>query len=301
MNVTRARKEILEALDDWTPGHFLARRVGRQYHPNVTDDLALLFKDGYVLRDQPNTPTAKHSAWRRTQKADKFLGVELARSTASFEHQVLDNMKTLSTQFGVDDDRSFRLKYWPDMLQSGIVTNIDLLKRIRAGSNPHKLFLNDHPHYFDNNNKGPLWLQHETNDTFIFDELDRDTEQGRSTVLTEQPTNHRQTWTNKIRAMKEFGQKKVWSTWYGCTAHFQRIVTVNDAAKQRILSIIEQEFTGKCKFIGVATWRDWGNHRLEHKGGERKYPPADGWAFTTPYERVGYEPYYLNKFHLMDR
>lgn len=300
MNVTRARKEILEALDDWTPGHFLARRVGRQFHPNVSDDLRPLLKAGYVLRDEPNTPTAKHSAWRRTEKADKLLEATVTRSTAGFEHQVLDNMHTLSIEFGVADNPAFRLKTFNDMLQAGIVENAELLKRIRTGGNPHKLFLNGHPHYYDNNNKGPLWLQHEKADTFIFKEIDRDTEQGRNSALTDKPTNRRQTWTNKIRAMKEFGQKKEWKTWYGCHAHFQCIVTVNEAAKELIKAIIKEEI-GDCKYIGVAAWRDWGNHKLEHKGGERKYPPADGWGFTVGYERVGYAPYHLNKFHLMDR
>jgi len=300
MHLTRAHKDILIALDDWTPGHFLARRVGRQFHPNVSDDLRELLKNGYVLRDQPNTTISKHSAWRRSEKADRELRIHVPHSTASFEHQVLDNMDTLSLQFGVDEDKEFELRYWPDMLKAGLVENKELLERIREGKNPHELTLNGRKHFYDNNNKGPLWLLHNDAQTFIFKEIDRDTEQGRSTEHSEKPTNRRQTWTHKIRAMREFAKTRVWKNWYGTTAHFQAITTVNDTAKRLILEIIKEEI-GACAYIGVRAWRDWGNHKTEDKGGERRYPPADGWSFVTPFERVGYEPYALNKFHLIKR
>ena len=65
-----------------------------------------------------------------------------------------------------------------------------------------------------------------------------------------------------------------------------------------LLDIIKEEI-GPCKYIAVVAWKDWANNDMLH-GGEERYPQPDGWALTTPYERVGYAPYKLDKFWQID-
>lgn len=306
MALTNRHLELLRALGNvqWAPGHWLAHDVGRAYHPHVHADLHTLEELGLVERYKRNaTKKEKHSVFSRTLKADKLLNEPFTRSKTSREHQILDDMWLMSLRFGVQNAKGFGLDTWPQILQHGVVDNLDTLKLVREGRNPHNIVMKAMPHALLYDQKGPLELFHNDDNVFLFHQTDRDTEQGRAT----EKSNHRQTWTWKIRHMLHFGKEKYWKSWYGFDNHFQTIVTVNETAKRLIKDIIAEESNGKCKFIGVAAWRDWGSNELPANGGEEKYPPivdnATGkvtwpwdWAFTTAYERVGYDDFYLNRF-----
>jgi hypothetical protein len=299
MKVTRAQRDILDVLHpedgaQWLPGHWIAHALDRRYRPHVANDLAYLHNLGLVERRKQNASRVeKHSVWGRTLKADAFLGEKVKRSSSGFEHQVLDDMWTTSLMFGAEANK-LKLERWKDILLSGVVENPRLFKAIRERRNPHSIDLKelDQTHLFDG--KGPLKLSHEEQHVYLFREIDRDTEQGRATINS----TNRQTWTYKIRRMKTFAKLKYWQAWYGFDCHMQLIVTVNETAKKLILEIIKEEI-GPCKYIAVAAWKDWANNDMLH-GGEERYPQPDGWALTTPYERVGYPPYQLNKFWQID-
>lgn len=304
MELHRSHYDILRALHpedgQWVPGHFLAKKLRRSYLPTMAKDMRLLMQEGYLQRDKPNTKTSKHSAWSRTRKADELLRERPRRSKAEFKHQVLDDMDTWSLGFGVDADFRFRLETWKDIVLSGIVPQ-KTLEKIARGEDPHKIDLPNHTLLFDG--AGPLKICTETQHMYTVKEISRGTEQ---VSETETSTRNRSiTLTRKVRAIKEFVKgkdgngKPYWKAHYNFDRLFIRYITTTDVEKRAILRIIEQEI-GECAYIGVAAWKDWGNHDIL-RGGEKSYPEADGWSFTVPYERVGYPPYLLNRFMEMDR
>lgn len=304
MELARRHLDILHKLNpetgpQWAPTHFIAKDLGRVSDNGnmrqVMQDLRELALAGYLQRDQPYNKKSKHSAWSRTQKADALFKETPKRSKVHFEHQVLDDMDTLSLQFGINADSRFKLERWHDIILSGVVpqTTLDI---IRSGNNPHHIHMKETPHAFIPDGHGPLKISFEDTHIYTLKEIDRDTEQA---METEKSKGKRQTWQNKIRNIKSFAKNKYWKSHYGLDCFFMRIVTVNESAKQTILDVIKEEI-GSCKYIGVAAWKDWGNHNIT-KMGEEKYPPADGWSFTTAYDRVGHEPYLLNKFFEMDK
>lgn len=251
------------------PGHWRAARLKRTYFCRLYTRFKELADAGYLGRDKPNTRKSKHSSWWRTRKADQYMlekfGEPLpVRSRAGFEHQVLDDMDTASMQFGVDADDRIQMRF-------GKKAEIDF--------------------EFDGGNR-PLELAIKDEHLFRFKEIDRNTEQGRAT----EKSGKRRTWTYKIRNILDFvrDRKK-----YGYDRVFVSIVTTSPQMKDLILAILKEELKSRhqtdCWSVGIATWKDWGNHN-PHKGGEESYPKPTDHTFTVAYERVGHPPMYLNRF-----
>jgi hypothetical protein len=253
----------------WLDGRTLAAKLKRPYYCYMYDRLRQLAEAGYMLRDKPNTKKSKHSAWARSRKADEYLREHFQeplpkRSKAWFEHQILDDLDTASLEFGVATDERFKMR-----------------RRARLETE----------YEFDGGNR-PLELATQTQHIFLLKEIDRDTEQASLTRKVFSNTgDRRRTWERKIKNMKAFEDEK---SKHGLDRLFVRIVTICDAMKRKILDLIKDE-VGGCKWIGVTTWRDWGNHNLR-KGGQDAYPLPDGHMLRAAYERAGHPPMYLDRF-----
>jgi hypothetical protein len=245
----------------WLPGHWLAHQLNRVYLNNLDDRLRDLWNEGYLDRNWPNTKISKHSSWARTPKADAYLLEKPMRSRTGFEHQVLDDMDSASLFYGVSQDARFRARY---------VKKLDI------------------DFEFDGGNK-PIEIATANQHIFRFKEIDRNTEQARHT----RKSTKRRTIQDKIENIKHFHEEK---EKHGIDKMFVSFITINDGMAQTILEII-QEVIGPCKYIGVATWKDWGNHKTRGGGGEERFPKhIVSYTFTTPYERYGYPPMELNRF-----
>jgi hypothetical protein len=259
-----------------------------------------LAAEGYLERDWPrHLKHSKHSSYCRTAKADDYMRESPRRTRSHFKHQILDDMDTLSIEFGVDDEKKkFRLDRWPQIMASGVDAR-GVREAIAANKNPHRVPLPDVDLVLDG--AGPLMISTPTAHMHTVKEIDRDTEGGHNHSDT-----RRRTIVEKVRSIHTFVKTKKkdtnlehWKYHYGLDKIFVRWITINETRKREILRIIKEEISS-CKFMGVLAWRDWGNHEIE-KGGEKAYPAPDGFTFTAPYERVGNEPYYLNKFFEMDK
>jgi hypothetical protein len=270
MLITKHDIAIFHALNpetgaQWLPGHWLAKQLGRNYLNSLDDRLRELVDAGYLQRDKPNTKHSKHSSWSRTHKADEYMQkhfneAPVTRSKVQFKHQVHDDMDTASIRFGVEADPRFKMRF---------------------GHTPDINF------EFDGRNR-PIELATRDHHIFRFKENDRNTEQAGAT----EKSTTRQTWTYKIRNIAQFHEEK---TKHGFDRIFVSILSVSEAMGYYILDKVIPKEIGACKYIGVATWKDWGNHDLR-MGGEMAYPQPDGFTFTVPYQRAGHEPMYLNRF-----
>jgi hypothetical protein len=247
----------------WIDGRSLAFILNRPYRCRLYTRLRELHEAGYLDRDKPNTKQSKYSAWGRTGKADEYMlehfGEPLpSRTKSPFAHQILDDLDTFSLELGVKAHPQVSMRRCKSL------GTIDLGDNIRFEFDGRCM---------------PQELATDDEHMFIFKEIDRYTEHGPKIL-------------SKIRCIKEFQSRK---HDFGIDHFFVRYLTVHPAQSQFILKKIREVIGERCWYIGVAEWKDWGNHDLG-RNGQLNYPEPSGYTFDVPYQRVGFAPMELRRF-----
>lgn len=257
------------------PTHVIVKLLGRDY-TTCANRLAQLAALGHLIRFNPKREVSKHSSYSLNEPGN--------RNPTQRAHRIGESDIKASTEIGIRSNPDFELIDWLEMTTLPSMRGKPALELYDAGQNPHLIPLPDDKHLLPDGD--PFRIHHKPTDQNknIIDEYDRDTE-----PLT--TTKARRNIEEKYHHYRVFFDEKIYETHYGFTNCMLRIVTTNKPRMHAMMRLYEKLY-GPCKHILF----DW----MPDPFLAVSYPEASGRAFETAYQRVGYEPYYLNRFFEMD-
>jgi hypothetical protein len=260
------------------PTHFIVKLLKRDY-TTCANRLAQLAANGHLIRFDPHRDVSKHSSYGLNEAGH--------RNPTKRAHRIGESIIKASTEIGAQGNPDFEHIDWLKM------TTMDLMRQKQAhalklydeGLNPHLIPLPGGTHVLPDGDPARLYHKPTYQHQNIIDEYDRDTE-----PLTTKKS--RRNIEEKYHRYRVFFSDKVYMSHYAFLSCMLRIVTTNEPRMHALMRTYEKLY-GPCKHILF----DW----MPDPFLAVSYPKADGASFERPYLRVGYEPYYLNRFFEMDR